>query len=117
MEKKMPGGAANFANLPPERLHEIAKSGAQARARMRQAAKWRKGLRKALTERLGEEQVQDRLAEALLREALAIERPGNAIRAYETIQAILGEEKREPEKPERRADLSTMSVEELMKLL
>ena len=113
----MPGGAANFANLPPERLHEIAKSGAQARARIGQAAKWRKGLRKALTERLGEEQVQDRLAEALLREALARERPGNAIRAYETIQAILGEEKREPEKPERRADLSTMSVEELMKLL
>ena len=52
-----------------------------------------------------------------MREARDIEGAGNAIRAYETIQAILGEEKREPEKPERRADLSTMSVEELMKLL
>ena len=115
MAGKVPGGAHNFANLPPERLREIATKGSRAATAAR---RHKKGLREALLRLMEEEGVQDRLAEALVREATEGSRPGSAVKAFEVIRDTIGEKpkKAEAREPER-IDLSALSVDELLELM
>ena len=117
MARQIPGGEKNFANLPPERLREIAAKGARAAAGARRR---RKGLREALLRLMEEDGVQERLAEALIREATEGSRPGSAVRAFEVIRDTIGEKPRKDGVPARMPetiDLSALSLEELLELL
>ena len=63
---------------------------------------------------------QERLAEALVREATEGSRPGSAVKAFEVIRDTIGEKPGKQEKPEwnpKCVDLSALSVEELLELL
>ena len=103
--------------MTPERRHEMAKKGAIAAAA---AKKRKKGLREALLRLMEEEGVQERLAEALVREATDGSRPGSAVKAFEVIRDTIGEKPGKQEKPEwnpKCVDLSALSVEELLELL
>ena len=103
--------------MTPERRHEMAKKGAIAAAA---AKKRKKGLREALMRLMEEEGVQERLAEALVREATEGSRPGSAVKAFEVIRDTIGEKPGKQEKPEwnpKCVDLSALSVEELLELL
>ena len=103
--------------MTPERRHEMAKKGAIAAAA---AKKRKKGLREALLRLMEEEGVQERLAEALVREATEGSRPGSAVKAFEVIRDTIGEKPGKQEKPEwnpKCVDLSALSVEELLELL
>ena len=117
LARQIPGGEKNFANLPPERLREIAAKGARAAAAARRR---RKGLREALLRLMEEDGVQERLAEALIREATEGSRPGSAVRAFEVIRDTIGEKPRKDGVPARMPetiDLSALSLEELLELL
>ena len=110
-------GSRGFAAMTPERRHEMAKKGAIAAAA---AKKRKKGLREALLRLMEEEGVQERLAEALVREATEGSRPGSAVKAFEVIRDTIGEKPGKQEKPEwdpKCADLSALSMEELLELL
>ena len=103
--------------MTPERRHEMAKKGAIAAAA---AKKRKKGLREALLRLMEEDGVQERLAEALVREATEGSRPGSAVKAFEVIRDTIGEKPGKQEKPEwnpKCVDLSALSVEELLELL
>ena len=102
--------------MTPERRHEMAKKGAIAAAA---AKKRKKGLREALLRLMEEDGVQERLAEALVREATEGSRPGSAVKAFEVIRDTIGEKPGKQEKPEwnpKGVDLSALSVEELLEL-
>ena len=117
LARQIPGGEKNFANLPPERLREISAKGARAAAAARRR---RKGLREALLRLMEEDGVQERLAEALIREATEGSRPGSAVRAFEVIRDTIGEKPRKDGGPARMPetiDLSALSLEELLELL
>ena len=110
-------GSRGFAAMTPERRHEMAKKGAIAAAA---AKKRKKGLREALLRLMEEDGVQERLAEALVREATEGSRPGSAVKAFEVIRDTIGEKPGKQEKPEwnpKCVDLSALSVEELLELL
>ena len=115
---RRPGGAYNFANLSPERLREISLKGSKAAAAAR---KRKKGLREALMRLMEEEGVQERLAEALVREATDGSRPGSAVKAFEVIRDTIGEKPGKKDETAAwdpaRVDLSALSVDELLELL
>ena len=99
-------------------MRELAKMGAAASA----AAKRRKkGLREALLRLMEEDGVQERLAEALVREATDGSRPGSAVKAFEVIRDTIGEKpgKRDADAAwdPARIDLSALSVAELVELM
>ena len=109
--------ASSFEQLSAERMHELAVMGGKAAAAAR---KRRKGLREALLRLMEEDGVQERLAEALVREATECSRPGSAVKAFEVIRDTIGEKPGKQEKPEwnpKCVDLSALSVEELLELL
>ena len=98
-------------------MHELAVMCGKAAAAAR---KLRKGLREALLRLMEENGVQERLAEALVREATEGSRPGSAVKAFEVIRDTIGEKPGKQEKPEwnpKCVDLSALSVEELLELL
>ena len=64
-------------------MHELAVMGGKAAAAAR---KRKKGLREALLRLMEEDGVQERLAEALVREATEGSRPGSAVKAFEVYQ-------------------------------
>ena len=66
MAEKRTRPASSFEQLSPERMHELAVMGGKAAAAAR---KRKKGLREALLRLMEEDGVQERLAEALVREA------------------------------------------------
>ena len=112
MAEKRTRPASSFEQLSPERMHEHAVMGGKAAAAAR---KRKKGLRL-----MEEEGVQERLAEALVREATEGSRPGSAVKAFEVIRDTIGEKPGKQEKPEwnpKCVDLSALSVEELLELL
>lgn len=95
-------------------LREAAGRGGTARRRRRQPKeRCRNGVRSELVRLLGKKEVQQQIAEALVREATQGNRSGSCIRAYEAIQEALGELEEEPSG----GDLSALSTEELMRLL
>lgn len=117
MAEKRTRPASSFEQLSPERMHELAVMGGKAAAAAR---KRRKGLREALLRLMEEDGVQERLAEALVREATEGSRPGSAVKAFEVIRDTIGEKPGKQEKPEwnpKGVDLSALSVEELLELL
>ena len=117
MAEKRTRPASSFEQLSPERMHELAVMGGKAAAAAR---KRKKGLREALLRLMEEDGVQERLAEALVREATEGSRPGSAVKAFEVIRDTIGEKPGKQEKPEwnqKCVDLSALSVEELLELL
>ena len=103
--------------MTTEQRHEMAKKGAMAAAA---AKKRKKGLREALLRLMEEDGVQERLAEALVREATEGSRPGSAVKAFEVIRDTIGEKPGKQVRPDldsARVDLSALSVDELLELL
>ena len=99
-------------------MHELAVMGGRASAVARRR---KKGLREALLRLMEEEGVQERLAEALVREATDGSRPGSAVKAFEVIRDTIGEKPGKKDAaaawdPER-IDLSALSVDELLELM
>ena len=118
MAEKRTRPASSFEQLSPERMHELAVMGGKAAAAAR---KRRKGLREALLRLMEEEGVQERLAEALVREATDGSRPGSAVKAFEVIRDTIGEKPGKKDEAAAwdpgRIDLSALSVDELLELL
>ena len=118
MAEKRARPSRNFANLPPEELREISRKGHLAAAAAR---KRKQGLREALLRLMEEEGVQERLAEALVREATDGSRPGSAVKAFEVIRDTIGEKPGKKDEAAAwdpgRIDLSALSVDELLELL
>ena len=102
-------------------LREAAGRGGTARRRRRQPKeRCRNGVRSELVRLLGKKEVQQQIAEALVREATEGSRPGSAVKAFEVIRDTIGEKPGKQEKPEwnpKCVDLSALSVEELLELL
>lgn len=110
-------GCRHFAAMTPEEHRQISRKGGLAAAAKRRR---KKGLREALLRLMEEEGVQERLAEALVREATEGSRPGSAVKAFEVIRDTIGERPgawQEAAWGPERVDLSALSVEELLELM
>lgn len=114
-------------NLPPEKqptAKQRKKNASKAGKASAEAKKQRKTLKEELLLLLSEGDVQERMSLALINEAINGNSAGSVVRAFEAIQAAIGEKPRDEleignldDKPFEFMDMSKLSDDELKAIL